>query len=85
MAGASPATDLRLLDNRSSREVTGQCLVYGDQCGGTLGLRVNRLLLEAEARFRLDPFTVRSLALFQSILTHDGPIYEELARYPLQS
>lgn len=39
--------------------------------------------LEAEARFRLDPFEVRSLALYQSTLTHDGPIYEELARYVL--
>ena len=42
-----------------------------------------RRALEGEARFRLDPFEVRSFALYQSTLTHDDPIYEELARYLL--
>ncbi|QQA44602.1 RNA 2',3'-cyclic phosphodiesterase [Pelagovum pacificum] len=39
--------------------------------------------LESEARFRLDPFNAGSFALWQSMLTHDGPVHEELARYPL--
>ena len=39
--------------------------------------------LEAEARFRLDPFTVRGFTLYRSTLTHDGPVHEDLARYPL--
>ncbi|EAR51515.1 2'-5' RNA ligase, partial [Oceanicola granulosus HTCC2516] len=43
-----------------------------------------RLFLQSEGRFRLDPFIARSFALYASTLTHEGPVYEELARYPLR-
>lgn len=39
--------------------------------------------LEASAGFRPAPFTADSYALYQSVLHPDGPIYTELARYPL--
>ncbi|WP_191090110.1 RNA 2',3'-cyclic phosphodiesterase [Histidinibacterium aquaticum] len=42
-----------------------------------------RRFLEAEARFRLDPWSAGSFALYESVLTGDGAWHEELARYPL--
>lgn len=42
-----------------------------------------RRFLEAEARFRLEPVMVASIALYESILTSSGPVHEELARYRL--
>lgn len=40
--------------------------------------------LTAEGALRLDPVPVRDIALWQSSLHRDGPVYDELARYPLR-